>query len=72
MYKNIRDQITNKLLKTKHQLRDYNSIRIGLMLKKKLVRDFAHVVYTPRLIPDEAYMKYKQLREDYLYVISKI
>jgi len=72
VYKNIRDQITNKLLKTKHQLRDYNSIRIGLMLKKKLVRDFAHVVYTPRLIPDEAYMKYKQLREDYLYVISKI
>jgi len=30
------------------------------------------VVYTPRLIPDEAYMKYKQLREDYLYVIAKI
>ena len=72
VYKNIRDQITNKLLKKKHELRDYNSIRIGLMLKKKLIRDFAHVVYTPRLIPDEAYVKYKQLRKDYLEVISKI
>ena len=72
VYKNVRDQITRKLLKTKHELRDYDSIRIGLMLKKKLIRDFAHVVYTPRLIPDEAYVKYKQLRKDYLDVISKI
>ena len=72
VYKNVRNKITNKLLKIKHQLRDYNSIRLGLMLKKKLIRDFAHVVYTPRLIPDEAYVKYKRLREDYLYVISKI
>jgi len=72
VYKNIRDKITKKLLKKKHELRDYNSIRIGLMLKKKLIRDFAHVVYTPRLIPDEAYVKYKQLRKDYLDVISNI
>jgi hypothetical protein len=71
VYKNIRDKITKKLLKKKHELRDYNSIRIGLMLKKKLIRDFAHVVYTPRLIPDEAYVKYKQLMKDYLEVISK-
>jgi hypothetical protein len=72
VYKNIRDQITNKLIKKKHKLRDYNSIRIGLMLKKKLIRDFEHIVYTPRLIPDEAYVKYKQLRKDYLDVIAKI
>ena len=72
VYKNVRDQITRKLLKTKHELRDYDSIRIGLMIKKKLKRNFAHVVYTPRLIPDEAYVKYKQLREDYVYAISKI
>ena len=74
VYKNVVN-LTGKLLKVKHPLRDYNSIGsglIGLMLKKKLIRDFAHVVYTPRLIPDEAYMKYKQLREDYLYVIAKI
>jgi hypothetical protein len=72
VYKNVRDKITNKLLKIKHELRDYNSIRLGLMIKKKLIRDFVHVVYTPRLIPDEAYIKYKQLRKDYLEVIAKI
>jgi hypothetical protein len=71
VYKNIRDKITNKLLKKSHRLRDYNSIRLGIMLKKRLM-NFAHVVYTPRLIPDEAYVKYKQLRKGYLEVIEKI
>ena len=71
VYKNVVN-LTGKLLKVKHPLRNYNNANVGLMLKKKFIRDFAHVVYTPRLIPDEAYMKYKQLREDYLYVIAKI
>jgi len=71
VYKNITNVI-GKLLKVKHTLRDYNSINVGLMLKNELKRNYAHIVYTPRLLPDEAYVKYKRLREDYLYVISKI
>jgi len=71
VYKNTTN-IANKSLKKKHSLRDYNSINIGLMLKNKLKRDYAHVVYTPRLLPDEAYEKYRQLREDYLHVIAKM
>jgi len=71
VYKNITNVI-GKLLKVKHTLRDYNSINVGLMLKNELKRNYAHIVYTPRLLPDEAYVKYKRLREDYLYVIAKI
>ena len=71
VYKNITN-IAGKSLKKKHPLRDYNSINVGLMLKNKLKRDYAHVVYVPRLLPDEAYEKYRQLRENYLDVIAKM
>ncbi len=71
VYKNVVN-ITGKLLKTKHPLRDYNSVNVGLLLKNELKKNFAHVVYTPRLLPEEAYAKYKQLREDYLYIIAKM
>jgi len=70
-YKNVVNAI-GKLLKIKHTLRDYNSVNVGLMLKNELKKNFAHVVYTPRLLPDEAYVKYKQLREDYLYIIARM
>ncbi len=53
-------------------LRDYNSVNVGLMLKNELKKKYSHVVYTPRLLPDEAYVKYKQLREDYLYIIARM
>ena len=71
VYKNVVN-ITGKLLKTKHTLRDYNSVPVGLILKNELKKKYSHIVYTPRLLSDEAYMKYKQLREDYLYIIAKM
>ncbi len=71
VYKNVVN-ITGKLLKTKHTLRDYNSINVGLMLKNELKNKYSHVVYTPRLLAEDAYAKYKQLREDYLYIIAKM
>ena len=71
VYKNVVN-IAGKLLKTKHTLRDYNSINVGLMLKNELKNKYSHVVYTPRLLPEDAYAKYKQLREDYLYIIAKM
>jgi len=61
VYKNVVN-ITGKLLKTKHTLRDYNSVNVGLMLKNELKNKYSHVVYTPRLLPEDAYAKYKQLR----------
>jgi hypothetical protein len=70
VYKNTINAL-DKRLKRRYPLRDYNSINVGLLLKKKLKDEYAHVVYTPRLIPDEAYVKYRQLREDYVHVISK-
>ena len=70
-YKNVVNAI-GKLLKIKHTLRDYNSVNVGLMLKNELKKKYSHVVYTPRLLPDEAYVKYKQLREDYLYIIARM
>jgi len=71
VYKNVVN-VAGKLLKTKHTLRDYNSVNVGLMLKNELKKKYSHVVYTPRLLPDEAYVKYKQLREDYLYIIARM
>jgi len=71
VYKNVVN-VAGKLLKTKHTLRDYNSVNVGLILKNELKKKYSHVVYTPRLLPDEAYVKYKQLREDYLYIIAKM
>jgi hypothetical protein len=70
VYKNVVN-ITGKLLKVKYSLRDYNNIPVGLMVKNEL-KKYAHVVYTPRLLPEDAYAKYKQLREDYLYIIAKM
>jgi len=71
VYKNVVN-VAGKLLKTKHTLRDYNSVNVGLILKNELKKKYSHVVYTPRLMPDEAYVKYKQLREDYLYIIARM
>jgi len=71
VYKNVVN-IAGKLLKTKHTLRNYDSINVGLMLKNELKNKYSHVVYTPRLLPEDAYAKYKQLREDYLYIIAKM